>query len=96
MTGPAAGSWRARGGSTRAWRKLRAFVLARDGWVCQVCGGPADTVGHRLPLALGGQLLPPADQLRAECGPCNYGHGAQLGQALRAARQREDRRGWRW
>ena len=28
-----------RGGSTRRWRKLRAFVLRRDGGKCQRCGG---------------------------------------------------------
>ncbi|EHR62641.1 HNH endonuclease [Saccharomonospora cyanea] len=35
-------------GSTRAWRKTRALVLARDGWVCQLC--------HR---AIDPQLRPP-------------------------------------
>lgn len=26
-----------RGGSTRAWRKLRTLVLNRDAWTCQLC-----------------------------------------------------------
>jgi 5-methylcytosine-specific restriction endonuclease McrA len=26
-----------KGGSTRRWRKTRALVLDRDGWVCQLC-----------------------------------------------------------
>lgn len=25
------------GGSTRRWRKLRAAVLMRDAWICQLC-----------------------------------------------------------
>ncbi|MEU8636778.1 hypothetical protein AB0C38_31795 [Amycolatopsis sp. NPDC048633] len=33
-------SWR--GGSTRRWRKLRAYVLDRDRWVCQLCNQPID------------------------------------------------------
>jgi 5-methylcytosine-specific restriction endonuclease McrA len=42
-------------GSTRAWSKLRAYVLARDADTCQRvvdattgarCGAPAATVGH--------------------------------------------------
>lgn len=37
------------GGSTRAWRKVREFVLARDGYQCQVrlpgCSGRAPLTG---------------------------------------------------
>lgn len=28
------------GGSTRHWRKIRAYVLDRDRWICQLCGKP--------------------------------------------------------
>lgn len=42
-------SWR--GGSTRKWRKIREYVLIRDGYVCQVgmpgvCTGKADCAHH--------------------------------------------------
>lgn len=29
-------------GSTPAWRRLRLWVLTRDGWTCQLCGEPID------------------------------------------------------
>lgn len=29
-------------GSTPAWRRMRLFVLTRDGWMCQLCGEPID------------------------------------------------------
>lgn len=89
------------GGSTRAWRRLRAAVLERDRYRCQVptgevdgqlviCGRPARTVGHVDALALGGRLLADASRLRAECEPHNYGDGARLANARRR------RRSWSW
>lgn len=30
------------GGGSREWRRLRLFVLRRDGWVCQLCGEGID------------------------------------------------------
>lgn len=33
-------------GSTTKWRKLRLFVLNRDGWVCQLCKQPIDPGLH--------------------------------------------------
>ena len=54
-------------GSTRAWRKLRRYVLDRDGHRCLVpvaggvCGAKATTVGHLDPLHAGGPKLAPAD-----------------------------------
>jgi 5-methylcytosine-specific restriction protein A len=43
-------------GYGHAWRKVRAEVLARDGYVCTVvgCGAPATEVDHRLARYLGG------------------------------------------
>ena len=32
-----------RRGSTRQWRALRSQILARDGYVCQICGAAANT-----------------------------------------------------
>lgn len=79
-----------RRGSTRAWRKLRAYVLARDGHTCQrprpsgaPCGQPATDAGHILADALGGTNHP--DNLRAECEQCNSIDGGRLGLVLRAA-----------
>lgn len=42
MTGKA---WK--NGSTTAHRKARAVVLARDGWVCQLCGKPIPKGLHK-------------------------------------------------
>ena len=70
-----------RGGSTWAWRQLRAAVLRRDGWTCQLCGDPLHPrcsrsgcgqcahVDHRLPVAAGGVDHPA--NLRAACQRCN-------------------------
>lgn len=86
------------GGSTRAWRRLRAAVLERDGGRCQVpvegrpCGVVARTVGHLDPLSAGGPKLAPMTKLRAECERHNYSDGARLGNATR----RQPRRSWSW
>jgi len=64
------------GGSikTAQWRRTRALVLARDGWVCQlqwpgVCLGRANQVDHILPREHGGTN--DMANLRAACRPCN-------------------------
>jgi len=36
---------RPRNGSTRQWRELRAQILARDRYTCQLCGSPAVKAG---------------------------------------------------
>lgn len=74
-------SWR--GGSTRAWRRLRASVLARYGYACQLrlpgtwvtrdgvlrrCAGRADTVHHTLGRAVTGD---DPRFLVAACTACN-------------------------
>ena len=43
---------RPRTGSTRRYRKLRAFVLRRDGGKCQRCGGAGLECHHVVPLGL--------------------------------------------
>lgn len=71
-----------RHGSTRGWRKLRAYVLARDGYVCQrpqpdgsICGAPATQAGHIIPKSVVGGPGDRADNLRAECADCNESAG---------------------
>lgn len=66
-----------RRGSTARWRRIRAWVLERDHHTCQkivdghLCGAYADTVGHIVRREHDGGDDP--GNLRAECGPCNYG-----------------------
>lgn len=64
-----------RTGSTRRWRKLRAFVMRRDGSRCQRCGGRASPECHHVvPLAAGGLDTP--SNLRILCRSCHDGlHG---------------------
>lgn len=63
------------GGSTRRWRKTRAAVLARDGYVCQVrlegCTGKATHAHH----TRGKQLGDDPAQLVASCASCNLKTG---------------------
>jgi len=58
-----------RGGSTRAWRELRAKILARDSHTCAYCGDTATHVDHIIPVAAGGTDHP--DNLTAACARCN-------------------------
>ncbi|MEJ7787446.1 MAG: HNH endonuclease signature motif containing protein, partial [Solirubrobacteraceae bacterium] len=45
----------------RPYDRLRHRVLARDGWRCAYCGGPANVVDHITPLAAGGHPTDPAN-----------------------------------
>lgn len=64
-------------GSTARWRRIRDWILERDGHTCRapvdghVCGAPATTVGHIIRREHGGG--DGSDNLRAECEDCNYG-----------------------
>lgn len=64
-----------KGGSTRAWRQLRAARLAMDRGQCQLrlarCTGVATTVHHLDGVKRG--LIVPLDRLVAACAWCN-GH----------------------
>jgi 5-methylcytosine-specific restriction endonuclease McrA len=65
-------------GSTTRWRKLRRYVLARDGYICWLCGKPgADSVDHVIPRARGG-----TDDLSnlkaAHNNPCNRTKGTKV------------------
>ena len=64
-------------GSTRAWRRTRAAVLARDQGVCRlriegVCTGRAEHVHHTLGRAVTGD---DPRYLVAACAPCNLAIG---------------------
>ena len=39
---------------SRAYRKARLQVLARDGYVCHYCGQDATTADHIIPIKAGG------------------------------------------
>lgn len=60
------------GGSTPAWRKIRAYVLARDKYQCQlrtdVCTTTATQVHHTHGRAATGD---DPQYLCAACQPCN-------------------------
>jgi 5-methylcytosine-specific restriction endonuclease McrA len=62
-------------GYDHEYRKVRAEVLERDGWMCHWCGEPANTVDHVVPLAQGGARLD-EDNLVAACRSCNSGRAA--------------------
>jgi 5-methylcytosine-specific restriction endonuclease McrA len=47
----------------------RRAVFARDGWVCQYCGSPAENVDHVIPRSRGGQHT--WDNVVAACRRCN-------------------------
>jgi 5-methylcytosine-specific restriction endonuclease McrA len=71
---PKSGSRAWAGGSTRAWRNLRAQALQRDGR-CVKCGARDQlAVHHVVPLAEGGALG--LDGLTTLCEPCHrVAHG---------------------
>jgi hypothetical protein len=60
--------------SGRTWQAVRALILDRDGYRCQIelpviCVGDADQVDHEIPIVMGGSDA--AGNLRAACRPCN-------------------------
>jgi 5-methylcytosine-specific restriction protein A len=56
------------------WRRVRAFVLERDGYICQIrlpgCTTRASDADHIVPASLGGAWFDPSN-LRAACKHCN-------------------------
>ena len=64
-------------GSTRQWRNARERIMARDLYLCQQCGAPAQHVDHIIPVAAGGSDDP--HNLRALCAPCNLRKGDRQG-----------------
>jgi 5-methylcytosine-specific restriction enzyme A len=79
------GSWAhretpAQRGYGYAWTKLRAWILARDGYRCVECGGPAKQVDHVRPKSQAGSDA--ASNLVSRCTRC---HGRKSGREGRAA-----------
>lgn len=62
-------------GSTRAWRTLRALVLAEEP-LCRWCGQPSTCVDHIVPRASGG--TDGRANLAGSCQPCNLSRGARV------------------
>ena len=62
---------------SKKWKDLRLQVLARDGYVCYVCGGQADQVDHLFPRSKGGDTF---DQFNcaAICRKCNLVKGSRF------------------
>lgn len=86
-------------GSTRAWRRLRAFILHRDGYSCrvpvagdadQLCGAYATHVDHIIRRRDGGTDHP--DNLRAACRDCNLARESTQAPPRRGATVG----GWSW
>lgn len=64
-----------------AWQAIRADVLERDAYECQIrgdeCTGRATEVDHIVPSSNGGAFYDPAN-LRAACEKCNRSRGARM------------------
>jgi len=62
---------------TKKWKDLRLAVLARDGYICYVCGGEADQVDHIYPRSKGGSTF---DQFNCAsiCRRCNLAKGGRF------------------
>jgi 5-methylcytosine-specific restriction protein A len=75
---------------TAGYPRLAKYVLARDGYQCQIrgpkCRGWADTVDHVIARADGGSVFDPGN-LRAASRVCNSGRFAERTNA-RAAKYR--------
>lgn len=54
----------------------RRAVFARDGYRCQYCAGPAESIDHVVPRSRGG--LHDWDNVVAACRPCNLRKGDRL------------------
>jgi 5-methylcytosine-specific restriction endonuclease McrA len=59
------------------WKKLRIEILARDGYICSICGGDgADTVDHIVARVHGGDIWD-RENLAAAHKSCNSRKGAK-------------------
>jgi 5-methylcytosine-specific restriction endonuclease McrA len=62
-------------GYDAAYQRVRKVVLARDGYTCRWCGGPANTADHLVPLSRGGAST--EQTMVAACLRCNSKRGAR-------------------
>jgi 5-methylcytosine-specific restriction protein A len=74
---------------TRQWQDLRAAILERDHYTCQIngprCTTVATAVDHIIARSLGGAFFDEAN-LRAACVACNSREAVHLVNAVRAGR----------
>jgi len=61
---------------SRAYRRARLDVLARDQWTCAYCQQPATTVDHVIPIKAGGDPVN-HENLVACCVSCNSKKGSR-------------------
>ncbi|CAB4159711.1 McrA Restriction endonuclease [uncultured Caudovirales phage] len=61
---------------SRAYKKQRLVVLARDGYVCHYCGETADTVDHIQSIKNGGDPMSLENMVSA-CRRCNSAKGSR-------------------
>jgi hypothetical protein len=97
------------GGSTRAWRELRRFVLDRDGWRCRML----EDDGHTCGRALRSNSSDPRHQATVQhLDPIGQGHAllpdpsrlvaacathnSQEAARMTNAKRMEPSRGWSW
>ena len=59
---------------TRAYKKQRLIVLARDNYICYYCGNDADQADHLIPISRGGNPID-LHNLVACCRRCNISKG---------------------
>jgi 5-methylcytosine-specific restriction enzyme A len=69
-----------------AWRRVRATVLERDGYRCQVCGRPATDVDHIVRRRAGG--TDDSANLRSLCSSCHHTRTSSDGGQATAKRRR--------
>ena len=61
---------------SRAYRRARLDVLARDGYVCHYCGQDATTADHIIPIKAGGDPVG-LENMVACCSLCNSKKGSR-------------------
>jgi 5-methylcytosine-specific restriction endonuclease McrA len=65
---------------TQAWRKTRAFVLARDGYRCAICGLCGANVAHHIIERTDGGSDDPSNLQAVHAGCHSRAHATARGQ----------------